>query len=223
MTYTINEGPAPLRNNSDNNRIITFIPNNKTVDIVSAESETLITNRLVDMRKYTIQPRQPQANLPNTVNTTIVNNIVQVSGSGGTLIKAKYIHVGTQGPFTMKTKLINNGNGIGTFDENDIPIWNTTTNELVNSVVGEVIEIQIRFQTETDTLGGSFEIEIDKRGSNPILDIQEYTQTNQFQDYTIIFKVICDADFVSNNACINIKPELGMNLSISNLSFLILK
>lgn len=218
MSYTVNEGPAPFKNGDRN---ITFISDQDSADLILSESETTIRNRLIDVQKYTIQNRQPVTQPPNVVNTTIVNNIVQVSG--GTSFKATYVHAGTQNNIANRTKLINNGNGVGTFDENSTPIWNKVTNEIISTTVGEIIELQIRFRTQTDTLGGAFEIELNKGGASPIADIQEYDQTNQFQDYTIIFKVLSDSDFVSNNACIYIRPELGMTLTISNLSFLILK
>lgn len=219
MTYTTNEGAAPFRDD-DGKRNITFISDTDRPDLLFSEQDTLLRNRLIDVRRYRIVQQKPVVQPPNTVNTTVINNIVQ---GGGPAFKATYVHAGTQSGITSRTKLINNGNGVGTYDENSSPAWNVVTNELVSQAVGEIIELQLRFQSQTDTLGGAFEIELDKGGANPIIDIQEYDQTNQFQDYTIIFKVVSDSDFVNNNACIYIKPELGMTLSISNLSFLILK
>jgi len=221
MAYTVNEGQPPLRNDGQDSRNITHIADDERADLVFPESNIIFRNRLVDMQRYTIRNREPVPEPPNTVNTTVINNIIQVTS--GTSFKAKYVHAGTQGSITMRTKLMNNGSGVGGYDDNPTPVWNTTTSELVATSIDQVIELQLRFQSQTDTLGGAFEIELDKGGADPIIDIQEYDQTNQFQDYTIIFKVVSDADFVANNACIYIKPELGMTISISNLSFLILK
>lgn len=219
MVYTINEGPPPFRDGKRNQTRIDDTTGG--VDIIIGLNNVVESNRLLDVKPYTIITREPTPTPPNTVNTTIVNNVIQVSG--GQSFKAEYVHAGTQSAITSRTKLINNGNGVGTYDENPSPVWNIVTNELVSQAPGEIIEIQLRFQAQTDTLGGAFEIELDKGGANPIIDIQEHDQTNQFQDYTIIFKVVSDSDFANNNACIYIKPELGMTLSISNLSFLILK
>jgi len=215
MTYTVNEGPAPFK---DGERSTTVIENTDSVDLIINNS---LTNRLVNVPRYVIIPRKNTVRPPNTVNTTVINQVV--SGSSGSSFKAQYTHAGTQANIVMRTKLSNNGNGVGSYDDNPSPVWNVVKNELVSVAAGELIEIQIRFQSQTDTLGGAFEIELDKGGDSPIIDIQEYDQTNQFQDYTITFKVVSDSDFVANNACIFIKPELGMTLSISNLSFLILK
>lgn len=217
MTYTVNEGPAPFK---DGKRNSTFISDKDTSDLIFSEQNALLRNRLLDVRTYTVRPRQPVVQPPNTVNTTVINNIVQ---GGGQAFKAMYVHAGTISSIVGRTKLINNGNGVGSYDENASPAWNTIINELVSQATGEIIELQLRFRSQTDTLGGAFEIELDKGGANPIIDIQEHDQTNQHQDYTIMFKVVSDSDFVANNACIYIKPELGMTMDISNLSFLILK
>lgn len=210
--YTIIENPPPYTQgltttSSFNTQIYKPIVNQR------------FSNKLIDNPSYNIIQAIPPK-LPGTVvNSTIINQEITIVNQGNNKLGAQYIHTNPISNINTRTQLINNG-GLATYDDNPTPIWSTTNNKLLCTVLKEFIQVVINIKCSTNTLGGAFEIEAN---NGTVLHIIESNITIQNQDFNIEFNIITDQNCVTNGLQFFISPELGMNLNISNFSLLIIK
>ena len=204
----------------EQNRVIDGL---KTKVIHISENDVLdwvLTLRLYK-DSYTIEPQNSVAvtQLPGILTpvssvptaTTIINTAVAT---------AEYRHSGTMSNVNGRTGIQINGVSIGSYDDTGYLAWND--NKIRARGIGQTLEVQLQFRATTDTLGGLFNIEINKGGSDPILDTQDHTINTVTQDFTITSNIVVDDDFLNNGAEIFITPEVGMNLTINNLEILII-
>lgn len=217
MVYIVTENPPPGKTGQSFKQVIDDSNFDGLVETI------ILDNRLVEI-PLTIGVTQvvPIETNNINVNSVVINNTV-TNNIDSAVVTAKYDHSIDILGITTSTTLVNDGLGVETFDNNTSPVWNTSTNKLIAQSINEVYQLQLRFKSDTDTLGGAFEIEVNKGGVDPIIDQQEHTINKLDQTFTSTFNLIVDNDFLNNGASIIVSPELGMSLDIKELEFVIIK
>lgn len=212
--YTVTENPPPFTEGLSTTTSITV-----DLDKPPQIKEQIFSNRLINFPTYTIIQRVPTKSSSTIVNSTVINQDITIINQGNNnRTTAEYYHSSAMS-LNSRTQIINNG-GLGTYDDNTSPIWSTTTNRIICTTLKDIINITVNVKCTTDTLGGSFEIEIN---NGTILDIIENNINIQNQDFNIEFNVVVDQNSIMNGVAIFITPELGMTLNINTSSLLIIK
>ena len=212
--YTVTENPPPFKTGESTT---TEIDTDADIPLVG---QRIFSNPLVDTPAYTIIQSVPARPPKTIVNTTVINNTTIINPGENVEISAEYFNTLSLSNISGRTLLSNNGAGPDTYDDNNTPIWNTAFMRIESTVLKEVLDIQLSFTVNTDTLGGAFEIE---SNNGAVIDIIEEEITIQQQDYTIALKIIVDQDSIDNGIQFFITPELGMTISVTNYSLLIIK
>jgi hypothetical protein len=213
--YTVTENPAPFTEGESTIASMN-IPYRRPQDIRP------ISNRLVSIPSYTsIEAIDVNFKPPIQVNSTIINQEINILNQGNsTRITALYNHSNSINNITTKTALINDGLGIGSYDDNNNVVWTSNTNRITSNNLKEIIVVTINLKCSTDTLGGAFELEVN---NGNVLDIIENNINIQNQDFNIETTIVVDQTTINNGVQFFLKPEIGMSLTISNFSLLIIK
>jgi hypothetical protein len=213
--YRVTENPPPFKQGNPSSTVMNTDAN------VGLIPQVITTNRLTDFPIYKViqsVPIKPPTTIINT--TTIVNNTTIINPNGGINISAEYFNTLLLNNISTRTLLINNGGGTNTYDDSTSPIWDTALMKLKPSILKEVFDVSLKFTVSTDTLGGAFEVEA---FSNIKIDIIEEEINIQQQDYTIRFKLVADQRAIDNGIYFFITPELGMTISITDYSLLVVR
>lgn len=211
--YTVTENPPPYTQGLSTTSSINVELNRPIIN------RQKISNRLIDIPAYNIIQRVPIKSPATTINNTTLNQEITIINQGSSKTSARYNNTNTITPITTRTQLTNNG-GLGTYDDNNSPIWSTTINKLICNSIKEFLSITLTLKCSTNTLGGSFEVEAN---NGTVLDIIEVGHQIQNQDFNIEFTIVTDQNCVTNGIRFFITPELGMSLNINNSSLLIIK
>lgn len=213
--YTVVENPPPFTQGATTVSSIVVKLNNNQNYIRRASS------RLTDTPIYNIiQAEAPIKTSETIVNNTIVNQEITIINEGSTKIAAQYNNLSIMNNINNRTQFINDGLGINTYDDNNIPIWSTLINQINCSMPKKFLEVILSYTLTTDTLGGSFEVEA---YDGTALEIIEEDITIQEQDYSTRFRIITNNNSITNGIKFFITPELGMTLNLTNFSLLIIK
>jgi hypothetical protein len=211
--YTITENPAPFKQgistttsfNNFNPSTIAERTNNKLIDIPTP----VVINVPISKPPATI------------LNSTVINQEINILNQGNsTRITAVYNHSNSINNITTKTALINDGLGVGSYDDNNNVVWASNINRIVSSNLKEIIVVTINLKCSTDTLGGAFELEV---SNGNVLDIIENNINIQNQDFNIETTIVVDQTTINNGVQLFLKPEVGMSITVSNFSLLIIK
>lgn len=213
--YKVVENPPPGKRG-----ISTITEMNTDTKNILSIGERFNSNRNVDIPLYNVVQRVAPLPPRTIVNNTIINQEITINNSGTAKVAAEYFHSLPINNITTRTQIINNGAGLGTYDDNTLPIWNVNTSTLSVDAPKKFFEIILSFTLTTDTLGGAFEIEAYNGTS---IEIIEEDITIQQQDFTTRFRIISDNNSITNGIRFFITPELGMKINITNFSILIIK
>lgn len=214
MLYTITENPSPFKKGES--ETISFNSEARP----GIEFDIVIDNRLVTTPIYRIVQSPPLRQQNINVNRTVIEQNISVVNGENIEISAEYFNTFLINNISTRTLLINNGGGVNTYDDNISNIYNTTSMSITPTLLKEVLDIQLKFRVQSDTLGGDFKIEA-FNGST--IDIIEQVVNIQDQYYTIKFKLVVSQDSIDNGIQFFITPEEGMTLSINDYSLLIIK
>lgn len=213
--YTVTENPAPFKKGETTT---TTMDTNANISFVSQAVTT--NNRLTNFPVYSVIQVTPAKPITTIINTTTINNTTIINTGEGIKISAEYYNTLPLVNISSRTLLSNNGGGGNTYDDNPTPIWNTALMRLQPTVLKEVFDISLKFTLTTDTLGGTFEVEA---FNNTKIDIIEEEINIQQQDYIIRFNLVIDQRSIDNGVSFFITPELGMSISVTNYSLLIVR
>lgn len=205
--YTITENPPPFKKGPST-----------TTSFITPNINEFNNNKTIEFPSYNIITINNTPK-PTILNSTTINQEITVVNQGIGRVSAQYTHSNSINNIINRRQLLNNG-ALNTYDDNVIPIWNTLTSKLLPQNIKEFLTVTLSIKCTTDTLGGSFEIELNDGTS---LDIIENNITIQNQDFNIEFNIVATSSAVTNGLSFFITPELGMAINISEFSLLIIK
>lgn len=202
--YTIVENPPP------------FTQGQSTTSSINVQ----INNRQVYNNPYRLIQLAPIKSENTVLNNTVINQEITVINEGSQKTSAEYKNLSAMSNITTRRQLINDGLGVGSYDDNNPTIWSVIINQITCSMNKKFIEAILSFTATTDTLGGAFEIEA--YDGTPLRKIEE-TISIEEQDFSIRFRLITNQNSITNGIKFFITPELGMKLTITNFSLVIIK
>lgn len=212
--YTVVENPPPFtQGQSTTSSIITTLNNNQSRFLNSS-------NRLIDTPYYNVIQRALVKAPTTIVNTTVLNQDIDIFNSGSIRTSAEYKNLSVMNSIQTRTQFINDGLDTRTYDDNNPPIWSTLINQLNSNILKEYIDIVLKFRVQTDTLGGTFEIEV---FDGTVCYQTSRTINIEEQAFNVNFKLITNQNSITNGIKFFITPEMGMTLNVNNFSLLIIK
>ena len=202
--YTIVENPPP------------FTQGQSTTSSINVQ----INNRQVYNNPYRLIQLAPIKSENTVLNNTVINQEITVINEGSQKTSAEYKNLSAMSNITTRRQLINDGLGIGSYDDNNPAIWSVIINQITCSMNKKFIEAILSFTATTDTLGGAFEIEA---YDGTALRKVEETISIEEQDFSIRFRLITNQNSITNGIKFFITPELGMKITITNFSLVLIK
>lgn len=202
--YTIVENPPP------------FTQGQSTTSSINVQ----INNRQIYNNPYRLIQLAPIKSENTVLNNTIINQEITVINEGSQKTSAEYKNLSAMSNITTRRQLINDGLGIGSYDDNNPTIWSVIVNQITCSMNKKFIEAILSFTATTDTLGGAFEIEA--YDGTPLRKVEE-TISIEEQDFSIRFRLITNQNSITNGIKFFITPELGMKITITNFSLVLIK
>lgn len=202
--YTIVENPPP------------FTQGQSTTSSINVQ----INNRQIYNNPYRLIQLAPIKSENTVLNNTVINQEITVINEGSQKTSAEYKNLSAMSNITTRRQLINDGLGIGSYDDNNPTIWSVIINQITCSMNKKFIEAILSFTATTDTLGGAFEIEA--YDGTPLRKIEE-TISIEEQDFSIRFRLITNQNSITNGIKFFITPELGMKITITNFSLVLIK
>lgn len=202
--YTIVENPPP------------FTQGQSTTSSINVQ----INNRQIYNNPYRLIQLAPIKSENTVFNNTVINQEITVINEGSQKTSAEYKNLSAMSNITTRRQLINDGLGVGSYDDNNPTIWSVIINQITCSMNKKFIEAILSFTATTDTLGGAFEIEA--YDGTPLRKVEE-TISIEEQDFSIRFRLITNQNSITNGIKFFITPELGMKITITDFSLVLIK
>ena len=223
MTYIIIENAPPGKRGSTQSQVVNdenFAVNNGLGDSQNRLQPYVVLNPediIVPAPRASSGPTILQ---PIIVNTPVSNEEEMEEKFAAKVFTSVYDDISGITDITSMKLMTNDAQGPNTKVDSDFAAWNSDTNTITINKENEFIELQINLTVYTDTLGGSFEVELIDKESSESLGKQESTVNIQNQDFALSYKFISNENNKKQGIKIYITPELGMKISLTDIQFI---